>query len=330
MEVLAVLLSIAAAATPCVEPARWAACPVAQDLHPVGWDYGAHYQRSVEEVMSGRRANPLFVGTANRADVHYRLAAASGRGLDLATGTREEWAEIALAGSVIALDRMLGEVVDRSEEASAVRTAFETMIDPSVDLVVRPNGKVEAARPPGGPLTRRYGRASETAGFDGDDDSTARSPRYGAPRPPPRLHLGVGWTLRDLDASPDTPPLSWGAELSLRNVGITLWRADFDIVALDWSVLARQRLADRWSVGAALHSARRGAELDRWAAGLYWNPSHRTVVSLQWITPIEEGTPRIQLDARWMLGANLVTGRAPAPLRPNRLISTTSDPAAPP
>lgn len=283
--------------------------------------------------MTGPRASPLFLATVNEADVHWRLLAASGRGLDLPPGRAEGWTDLALAGSVLAVDRMIGDVVDRSEEAAAVRAAFDTMFDPSVDLVVRPGGRVVVSHRTGGPVGRRYLRAAEEAGFEEADADTAsgrkRVPGSERGAPPPRLHVGVGWTVRDLDAPPSDPPLSWGAEVSLQNVGLSLWRADLDLISLHWRAVARERIVPDFSVGAGLQSADPNPEPDQWSTGVFWTPTPRAVVSLQRVAPLTEESWRIQLEGRWLLGGTLTGPRAPSPLRPNRLTSTTTS-ASPP
>jgi hypothetical protein len=344
--VLAILLAaLASASTPCATPEAWAACPVARSLHPVSWDYASHYRRSLETVMAGNRASPLFLTTVNEADVHWRLLAGSGRGLDLPRGRDQVWTDLALAGSFLVLDRMLSDVAERSEEVAAVRTAFDTMLSPSANFTFRPNGSVSVAHRTGGSVARRFDRSAEAQGFDEgatddhlDAEDAPASPRAAraaagpgaganASGRPVKLQLDVGWTLRDLDAPASTPPLSWGAGISLRNAGLTLWRADVDLVTLRWNALARQLLFGKVSAGVSVNGAEGGAAPDRWTAGLYWNPRPRSVVTLQRSESLSSQGWRVDVDIRVLLGGQLVGTAAPAALRPNRLTSTTTSPA---
>ena len=337
---VALLAAAAGAATPCSLPEAWSTCPVARSLHPVAWDYASAYRASLEEAMAGERASPLFLATVNEADVHWRLISATGQGLDLPQGSVERWTDLALAGSVLALDGVLGSIVDRSDDAAAVRTALDGMVSPSADVLFHPGGRVSVSHQNGGPLARRYQRAAEEEGFfsgdgevEGGEHAAAAAAearpggRRGPANLPVRVHLAVGWTIRDLDAPPNAPPLSWGAELAVRNAGLTLWRADVDLLTFRWNALARQHLAARLSLGVGVHSEERGPAPDRWSAGLFWNPRPRAVVSLQRITPFSDEGGRVQLGVQVLLGGLLVGDRAKPPLRPNRLTSTTVSPS---
>ncbi len=325
---LLALLSAAAGAPPppCELPAGWSACLVAADLHPVGWSYVHHYERSLDAVMAGPRASPLFTSVVNEADVHWRLYAATGRGLDLSRGKTQLWTDLALAGSFLAFDRMLTDMTEQSEEASAVRTTLDAFFSPAADITFRPGGKVRVEHPTGGALRRRFDRQADEAGLE--DPAMGRARERADRQTAVRIRLAAGWSLRDLDADPTEPLLSWAAELSVRNAGISLWRADLDLVTLQWSTIARQELVPRLSVGAGVHSETRKPAPERWSAGLYWTPLPRAVVSLQRFAPFSGASWRVDLSVQVMLGGHLQGEAAPHPLQPNCLTSTTASPTS--
>jgi hypothetical protein len=349
------LIAFASAATDCRPPEDWARCPVARVLHPVAWDYGAQYQRALAAVLAGPHANPVFTEALAEADVHWRLFEATGRGLDLPADRAQAWTDLSLAGSVLAVDVLVGQLVAQSEEAEAVRKVLDLWADPNADFTFGPDGRVRVEHRTGGAAARRMRRAAQDEGFEeeafdnatgpavgdagGDPDADLPAARTGrgrrdpaaAERPrrgrPVKVHLGVGWTLRPIDAPPSPTPLGWGAEISVQNAGLTLWRADVDLLHLTWNAAARERLIGPLSLGAGVHSADRDPAPSRWSCGLYWKPVERAVVSFQRLAAFDDPTWRLQLALELRLGAPIVGGSDRLPLRPNRLVPAIASPA---
>ena len=170
-------LSPLASAAPCTP---WISCPVAADLHPVRADLGADYQRALERTMAGRRSSPLFSATLNEAEAHWRLLAATDRGLPLTADDATAWRDLSLAGSFLSIDRAIGDTVSRSEEAAAFRTAADTFVSPSVEVVVPPGGRpVRVGHPSGWGVYQRFQRQEEETDLDAEN---APPPRPGALR----------------------------------------------------------------------------------------------------------------------------------------------------
>jgi len=294
----------------------FASCPAVVDLHAVRWNYGERYQDELARIMSGDRAHPLFNRAINQADVHWRLLAATGEGLELTGADAAEWRDVALAGSFLAFDSVVNETFARAPELDALRLAIDTIISPSIDVVVKKDGRVSVRHPTGWDLGQRIERQEQEAGFE---------PRNG--RRKSKFHLGLGWKLRDLEAEPGTPVLSWAAHAAVQNLGISLVRADMDVLTLQWDALARQRLFAGVSVVAQLNSGVGVPDPDRWSMGLLWSPRPRWVFRLERTQPLERDGWRYDLTARLELGGRL-PGLASAPVaglpvvqntRPNRL-----------
>ena len=284
--------------------ADWSSCPVATDLHPVSWSYPARYDAALQEVMGSLRSSPLFSSALNEAEAHWRLVAATGRGLDLPTTRATQWRDLAFAGSFLAFDHVIDETVARSDEVQVLREVLDSVIAPSVEAVFAPNGKVRVAHPTGGSVKRRFQRSEEELGLEGSVP-TRPAERASRRSPPVKISGGLGWKLRDLEAPPDAPLLTWNADLAAHDAGLTLWRVDVDLLRFHWDALARQRLTHGWSVGSGLHSAEQGPEPARWSAGLFWTPKANHVVSLQRSSPVDATSWRVDLTLRVELGTFL-------------------------
>ncbi len=302
----ALLLPMTARAAPCAE---WSTCPVAADLHPVEWNYFERYDAALVRVMGSQRASPLFSSSLNEAEAHWRLLAATGRGLDLPANTATRWRDLAFAGSFLAFDQVIGETVSRSEEAQAVRSAFDLVFAPSAELIFKRNGTVRLAHQTGWGVKRRFQREEEEQGLDPEATTPPAGPG-GPRRPPVKVSAAVGWKLRDVDAPADAPLLTWNAELAVHNAGLSLFRVDVDLLRLHWDTMARERLFDGLSVGAGLHSEDVGPTPARWSAGVFWAPVRDHVVSLQRSAPVDGESWRVDLTLRVELGTFL-QGRPP-------------------
>lgn len=302
----ALLLPMTAHAATCAE---WSTCPVAADLHPVEWNYFERYDAALVRVMGSRRASPLFSASLNEAEAHWRLLAATGRGLDLPANTATRWRDLALAGSFLAFDQVIGETVARSDDAQAVRSAFDTVLAPSAELIFRRNGDVRLAHQTGWGVKRRFQREEEEQGLDAEATSPLAQ-SGGHKSPPVKVSGAVGWKLRDVDASPETPLLTWNAELAVHNAGLSLFRVDVDLLRLHWDTMARERLFDGLSLGAGLHSDDEGPTPARWSTGVFWAPVRDHVVSLQRSAPLDGESWRVDLSFRVELGTFL-QGRSP-------------------
>ncbi len=290
----AVRFAFAADASDC---ATFVQCLVAADLHEVWWDYGRRYQTHVETAMAGKRASSAFSGVLNEAEAHWRLESATGRGLRLGPKKAEEWQDYALVGAFLGVDRVVTETAARSDELDVLHTIVDIVADPSFELVLRKRGP--ELRHESGAAARRWLRRQEAVA--NLDDVARIRPRA----PPVRIGLSAGWTLRDIDA-PDTQPLlGWTAELSVQNAGLTLWRADVDLLSLRWGVLARQRLLDRVAAGVALHSADDGSAPERWSASISWTPRPDLVVSTTRSAPLDDSSWRAEVTVRMELGTFL-------------------------
>ncbi|MSQ01235.1 MAG: hypothetical protein EXR71_04975 [Myxococcales bacterium] len=305
-------------------------CPVVDGLHEVWWDYGRRYQESVEHAMAGKRASAAFSGVLNEAEAHWRLQAATGEGLSLGPNKAARWLDYALVGAFLGVDSIITETSARSDEVAALHTVVDTVLDPSFEVVFRKRGP--QLRHESGGAARRWLRRREAKG---NLDDVAPPPK---PTPPVVVSVSGGWTLRDVDA-PDTQPLlGWTAALSVHNAGLTLWRADVDLLSLRWDVLARQRIVDRVAAGVSLHSEDRGAQPSRWSASISWTPRRRLVVTAMHSAPIDDTSWRAEVTVRLELGTFLPgrldpsLGGLPAapPSGPNQLTTWSRTPTSTP
>ncbi len=284
-------LALVATAQDCLD---FASCPVAADLREVHWSYGERYQLALARIMAGERSHPLFNRAVNQADVHWRLLAATGEGIYTDEALATEWRDVALAGSFLAFDNVVAETFGRAPELDALRIAIDTVISPSVDVILKKDGRVTVRHPTGWELGQRVERQEQELGFE---------PRNGRKRS--RLHLGVGWKLRDVE-DPDTAPvLAWTAHLAAQNFGISLLRADVDVLTLHWDVLARQRLVGDFAAVAGVHAAEGAPEPERWSVGAAWSPVPRGTVRLERSQAFDREGWRVDLVARLEVGGTL-------------------------
>ncbi len=301
-------------------------CPVAAGLHEVWWDYGRRYQEGVERAMAGKRASPAFSSVLNEAEAHWRLLAGSGRGLSLSPKKAALWQEYALVGAFLGVDRVVTETADRSEELDALHTVVDAVLDPSFEVVLRERGP-QIRHESGGAARRWLGRQETAASLDAATPTRPRSP-------PVVIGVSAGWTLRDLDAPESQPLLSWTVELSVKNAGLTLWRADVDLLSLRWDVLARQRVVDGVAAGVALHSSDLDADPSGWSASISWTPRPRLVVSVTRSEALEDPSWRAEVTVRMELGTFLpgrlhpsLAGLPSVPLSgPNQLTTWSRSP----
>jgi hypothetical protein len=313
--------ALAASTADCID---WVDCPVAAHLHPVGQDFGFEYQTALETTMSGENSSPLFTGALNEAEAHWRLLAATGAGRDFGDQKATEWRDLALVGSFLAFNRVVDDTFARAPALDAVRRMLDTAISPSVDLAFRRDGRVRAKHVTGWELGQRFEQREEDAGFDPDQFE-----EHGKRRPPLRLHLGMGWKLRDPEAPETDPLLTWNAHVSLRSGFGLLLRGDWAFFEEHWEVLARQTLFDGVSAEGNLRSEDEGPLPNRWAAGLLYNPEPRWMIRLQRGQLIEDdawdimGSVRVELGSRLpgrlhpsLAGLPVVPDRSPNQLRP--------------
>lgn len=310
-------LAAVASAQDCPE---FESCPVAAELREVSWNYGERYQLAVARVMVGERSHPLFNRAVNQADVHWRLLAATGEGLYADEATANEWRDVALAGSFLAFDQVVSETFGRAPELDALRVAVDTVISPSVDVTLRKDGRVTVRHPTGWELGQRVERQEQELGLE---------PRNGRHRRS-RLHLGVGWKLRDLDAPNSAPVLAWTAHLAAQNFGLSLFRADVDVLTLRWDVIARQRLLGDFAAVAGVHAQEQGFDPGRWSVGAAWSPVPRGTVRLERSQAFDKDGWRVDLVARLEVGGTLAGDyRAPVAGLPS-VVDTSPNRLAPP
>lgn len=284
----------------------WASQPVAQALHPVGYDYGAAYQAELSNTMAGNRASPIFSRTVNQAMIHWTLVDATGRGLGAVETANQEWTDMALLGSFLAFNRVADDTFSRAPALDALRLAFDTVLAPAVDIVFRKDGGVAVRHPTGfGAKTQMEGQEM-LQGLDAEKKRGRNS----------KLHLGVGWQVRPIEAPESDPLLGFGATLALQRIGISNLRTEVSFVDLHWSVTARQEVIGDFSLLATLRSQPISPEPARWSAGVSWAPRPRTTVRFERSAPLIGEEWNLMLLARVEIGGILpgrVGGVTPLP-----------------
>lgn len=266
----------------------WASQPVAQNLGPTSYDYGAAYQAELLATMSGNRASPVFSRTVNEANVHWTLLAATGRGLMTTETAAQEWSDVALLGSFLAFNRVTDDTFARAPALDTVRLVIDSVLAPAMEVAFRPDGGVRVRHPTGfGAKTQIEGRQLA----DGFDPEKKRG-RSG------KLHLGVGWQIRPIEAPETDPLLGFGATLSMQRVGLSNLRTEISFVDLHWAITARQDLLADFSLIGSLRSQPIAPDPARWSVGASWTPAPRVSIRLERSAPLEGEEWTIMLMTR--------------------------------
>lgn len=288
------------------EPDDWADLPAVWGLHPVTLHYGERYQAWVEESMAGERAPAVFGPVVAEADLHWRLLAATGEGLRLAEDDPALWRDTALAGSLIAVNRVVDETVARSPQAQAFRVGLDAILTPRV-AVSRADGKgVVVSHPTAGRLERTAElRDFEAAIVDG--------------RRPPTVDAGFDWDLRDEEDDPRTPLLAYAPYLALSSVLRTDLRAELRTRTLQWTLTGRHRVArGAWVVGS-VRSVAEAPDPGSWAVGAMWSLPFAD----GWTARLDR-TVELGEQVRWLLSVRCER-RTPIPGRPGHAPGATPD-----
>lgn len=283
---------------------RWGYAPLADELHPVGVNLWRRYHLLVEEKAAGPTPNATLNPLLCEADVHWRLLAATGTGLPLTTDDAGTWVDGAEAATLLGVDALLDEILDRAPGLDALRTVADFATQPSVDIGAGPKGKLHVTHENGGPVVRRSRQADEEL-----------RPDVAAPRP--RFAFGVGWQLKDPDAPADDPLIEWGAWTEVQNLGITNARAEVSFVDDSWSVTARRRLLPHVFATASVRSVDGGADPGTFSVGasVQLPDDPRWTMRLDRVEAVDLSTTTWRFTVHAELGAWL-PGRLSPPLAP--------------
>lgn len=303
------------AAAVAAEPLPLAMAPFAMPLLPIRVDYGARYQELLAETMGGRTASPYFGPTVAAADVYWRLLLANDLHAPiLPSDAPTRWRDDAVAGSLLALNRLVLETASRAPVLNAVQLTADALLNPSLAISRQESGALAVTHPVGGPMSRKV-QAAESA--EGLQDVGPTPPHHAAAPlrgpPPPRFGTGVSWGLRNEDDPPDSPPLHYTAWLSTTHIGISNLRADVSILDQSWSASARQQIYPRVYVYATTRSLPDSSALARDAVGLQWLIPRRE----GWNLRLERSWTWPERETAWMVtlrGEN----RTPIPSRPGQ------------
>lgn len=245
---------------------RWGVMNLAVDLHPVGWHYGVRYQEILRDTMGGRRAPSTFGPTVAEADVYWRFEETSPGFARLPDDAAARWRDVAAAGSLLAVDRLVDETIRRAPQLQAFRASLDALVSPNLQVRGAPAGGVQVEHVTGGRRQRAVDRAESADTTHAPDPAPAGRQRA----PEPRVGVGVDWKLRDEDAPPRAPLLGYGVWIDASQVGLTAMRADVSVVTGDWTLTARQRVYPRVFVYGRASGVGVTAPPERLAAGVLW------------------------------------------------------------
>lgn len=208
--------------------------------------------------MGGPKASVVFGPTVALADVYWRLQAATGRGCWLPDDSAAKWRDTALAGSLLAFNRLVDETVERAPQIDAIRTAADFLVNPNLAVLVPKGRRAKLHHDTGGETQRKVDEQELEQGHVNDR------------KPEPKLGFGVDWTTRSPDSPPESPFLEYSAWISATNIGITNVRADMDLLHLTWSVNAREKLVRGFFAVASARSEEKSFEPGAWGGGVLW------------------------------------------------------------
>ena len=229
--------------------------PLTAELRPVVLDYGERLHALETASMGGPTSSPVFGPTVAQADVYWRFAIATGRGTWLPTDAATTWRDTALTGSLLALNRLVDETVERAPQIAALRTAADLLVNPNLELRAPAGATPRVGHQTGGNNQRKLSDQELLQGLPLDH------------RPDPKIGVGVDWATRSPDAPDDAPLLEYGAWFAMSNIGVTNLRADVDLIRGAWTVTARERLIPGLYLTTSARSAERSVEVATWSAG---------------------------------------------------------------
>jgi hypothetical protein len=285
-----------------VAPPTWAELPVARTLHPVAFHYGARFQGLLADTMGGTRASPVFGPVVAQADVHWRLLAATGRGLPLDALSPAQWRDTALAGTFLAGERLFDETIARAPVLHGAYVVGDTLLSPSLEVRRRGPKQVEVNHRDGGSARRNVERAeAELVDVRRERNAT------------PTLGAGLDWDLREEDAPENAPLLRYTAWLNLTELGITGLRVEFAPASLTWTVSGKEQLRPRLYLIGSARSDEKAPDPARLSGGVMWLLPWRG----NWNLRVERIVPLLEDDARWMVTLRCENRTdIPAPLAP--------------
>ena len=167
--------------------------PLTAELRPVVLDYGERLYALENTSMGGPTSSPVFGATVAQADVYWRFAIATGRGTWLPTDAATTWRDTALAGSLLALNRLVDETVERAPQIAALRTAADLLVNPNLELRAPAGAMPRVGHQTGGNNQRKLSDQELLQGLPLDH------------RPDPKIGVGVDWSTRSPDAPDDAP-----------------------------------------------------------------------------------------------------------------------------
>lgn len=282
-------------------PVAWSELPVAWGLHTTHFQYGRRYQEILADTMGGPTASSVFGPVVSRAAAHYALVNATGEGVPLVQTEREQWQETAIAGSLLALERLARETVERAPVLYGIYYFGDSILSPSIDIQKKGDG-VRLGHRLGGPATRSIERA----------EAELNEPAYRRP-PAPSVGTGLQWALREVDAPESAPLLRYTAWIQVNQLGLTSARLEYAPIAEAWSVTGRRELWKRVSVIGSARSDDHDYALARLSGGVMWVPPIRGSCNVRF----ERIVTFVEPDERWMLSLRCENkSDIPAPLAP--------------
>ncbi len=212
--------------------------------------------------MGGPNASPVFGPTVAQADVYWRFYLATGDGTWLPSDAATTWRDTALVGSLLGLNRLVDDTVDRAPQISALRTAADLLVNPNIELHAPAHGKAHLGHQTGGNNQRKVADQELLQGLAINH------------RPDPKIGAGVDWSTRSPDAPEEAPLLEYGAWFAMSNIGVTNLRGDVDLLRGAWMVTAREKLMPGLYLSTSARSVDRSFEPATWSAGVSLTLSH--------------------------------------------------------
>lgn len=229
--------------------------PLVTELRPATLDYGERLYTLENAALGGPAASPVFGPTVAQADVYWRFYAATGRGTWLPGDAATLWRDTAVAGSLLALNRLVDETVDRAPQIAAMRTAADLLVNPNLELHAPAGQRPRLGHQTGGANQRKLADQELLQGLPPDH------------RPDPKIGVGVDWSTRSSDAPVEAPLIEYGAWFAMSNIGVTNLRADLDLLRGAWAVTAREKLLPGFFLTTSARSADRSLTPGVWSVG---------------------------------------------------------------
>ena len=301
----------------------------------------------IRDEMAGRGASPLFRATAASMEVYWRIAAYDTQPLTLTEQQQQQTVDLARMGVTLGLQSTVEDIVSRSPELATVYRCLRTFTSPSIEVYPSRIGS-SGGSGEGGAAVRlnATSNARATAALASFDENNRRG------RPPPRLRLGSGFTLVELQSAPTTAAarrFSLDGEQSVVKPGMlvmleadrlgplslrsraALVQPDPRSFSVDWVASARTTLLPQISTMGSI-GGDQTAPL-RTAASLEWRPTTEIPMQLALVGSqrLLDGEERVMLQYtqqlrwripndidRWPLGQELDAVGMPPIVLPDR------------